>query len=144
MSTTLSASPPPRLLPNCGIPCPMSLGSSGSPRVLYLPCVPRSLFPCAVVGAFIPAVVVVGMLLPPRVEQSGLYDEDFLTAPKPSFGAAVIQDFINKVQERRFEPNAADFMSKLVSPDVPGRKPGQKGARGVGLPFASCMLCVCA
>jgi hypothetical protein len=58
--------------------------------------------------------------------QDGLYDEGFLTAPKPSMGAALVQDFINRVQERRIEPNAADFMSKLVSPDVPGRKPGQK------------------
>jgi hypothetical protein len=57
--------------------------------------------------------------------QDGLYDEKFLTAPKPSLGAALVQDFMRKIQDRRFEGLAADNIQKLVNPDVPGRKPGE-------------------
>lgn len=59
--------------------------------------------------------------------QHGLYDEDFLNAPKPTFGIQTIESAIQRLQDRQVEAKAADQMTKLVSPDVPGRKPGEKG-----------------
>ena len=79
------------------------------------------------VGAVFPCCGFSSLCIRDICLQDGLYDKDFLHAPKTTFGAAMVQDFINKIQERRFEPNAADHISKLVSPDVPGRQPGQVG-----------------
>lgn len=59
--------------------------------------------------------------------QSGLFDPDFLNAPKPSFGLQTIEDLIRKLQDRQVEVKAADQMNRLVAPDVPGRLPGERG-----------------
>ena len=61
------------------------------------------------------------------VLQSGLYDEDFLNAPKPTLGVQTLENVIKRLQDRQLEAKAADQMANLISPDVPGRKPGEKG-----------------
>jgi hypothetical protein len=62
-----------------------------------------------------------------ETSQHGLYDVDFLNAPKPTFGIQTIENLIAKLQDRQVEVKAADQMTKLINPDLPGRQAGERG-----------------
>jgi hypothetical protein len=61
------------------------------------------------------------------VQEGKLYDEDFLNAPKPTLGIATVENLVKRLQDRQVEVRAADQMTRLIAPDVPGRKPDEKG-----------------